>query len=146
MRQLLRKSRIVLLIGIPALLACRNSTSPGDTVVGDYTALFFFTTPSGGSTRNERQAGSSLTLTLNPNGTTSGHLRIAANGSTAALDADMAGTWTQNGEVVEFTQAADTFVSDMVFTIERVSVSVAYLVGDQVFSGTRFNLTLAHVS
>jgi hypothetical protein len=56
----------------------------------------------------------------------------------------MAGTWAQNGDVVMFMQAADTFVRNMTFTIQRISTSVAFLVGDQVFSGTRINLTLAH--
>ena len=83
-------------------------------------------------------------MTLNPNGTTSGHLHTAANGSTPVVDADMAGTWSQNGDVITFTQAADTFVRNMALTIQRVGGSVASLVGDQTFSGTRINLTLAH--
>ena len=83
-------------------------------------------------------------MNLASNGTTSGHLHIAASGAQPVLDADMAGTWTQNGDTIDFTQTADTFVRDMSFTIQRISTSVWALVGDQVFAGTRINLTLAH--
>ena len=145
MRQVFRKSSSLLLIGLPALfLGCSDSLSPGTSVVGKYDAIILVTTPSGGSARNELQAGGSLTITLNSDGSTSGHLHLAANGLTPVFDADMAGTWAQNGDVVTFTQAADTFIRNMTFTIQRISTSVAFLVGDQVFSGTRINLTLAH--
>ena len=60
------------------------------------------------------------------------------------LDYDMAGTWSQNGDAITFTQAADTFVRNMALTIQRVGGNVASLVGDQTLSGTRINLTLAH--
>lgn len=142
-RQLLKKSRLALLIGITALLACSDSTSAGKSVVGNYASTIFFSTAAGGSGVNEIQAGSSLTLNLTSIGATSGHLHIAANGSTPAFDADMAGTWTQSGETVQFTQTADTFVRNMVFTIQRISTDVVFLVSDQVVSGTRINLTLA---
>ena len=144
MRESFKKSYSMLSIVLLALfLSCDSSTSPKDSVEGDYTALIFFTTPTGGSARNELQAGSSLNISLRSDGTTSGHLHVAAFGTNPAFDADMTGTWTQNGEEVEFTQAADTFVRDMVFRIERISVSPWALVGDEVFSGTRINLTLA---
>jgi len=124
------------------MLACGDSTSPGPSVVGNYAAIIFVTTPSGGSARNELQAGSTLTFNLNSNGTISGHLHVAANGTAPVFDADMAGTWSVNGNVVTFTQAADTFVRNMAFTIQSEGGSVKFLVGDQVFSGTRVNLTL----
>lgn len=135
----------MLLIGLPALLlACGDLTSPSDPPVGNHTAIIFVTTPSGGSARNELQAGSTLLLNLKSDGTTSGHLHVAAFGANPVFDADMAGTWTQNGDVIDFTQAADTFVRDMVFTIQPIADNVWHLVGDQVFSGMRINLTLAH--
>jgi len=143
MKQSLKKSYSMLSIALPMLfLSCDGSTSPDDSVEGDYTAIVFFTTPTGGSARNELEAGSSLTMSLGSDGTTSGHLHVAAFGTNPAFDADMTGTWTRNGEEVEFTQAADTFVRNMVFRIERISFSPKALVGDQVFSGTRINLTL----
>jgi hypothetical protein len=129
---------------MPALmLACSDSTAPGDTVVGNYTAVAFTSTPTGGATRNELQAGSTLLITLKSDGTTTGHLHIAANGASPVFDADMVGTFTLNGDAVAFTQAADTFVRNMVFTVQRVGNNVAFLVGDQIFSGTRVTVTLA---
>jgi len=145
MRQLFRRSSSLLLIGLPALLlACGDSTSPGTTVAGNYTAVFFNTTPTGGTARDEIQAGSTLTLNLNSDGTTSGHLHVAANGASPVFDADMAGTWSLNGDVVSFTQAADTFVRNMAFTVVRAGRNVVALLGDQVVSGTRISLSLKH--
>jgi hypothetical protein len=139
----LTKSRSLLLVAIPAmLLACDDPTSPPNPPVGNYTALIFVTTPTGGSARNELLAGSTLSLSLKSNGTTSGHLHLAANGSDPPFDADMAGTWTMNGDVVEFTQPADTFVKDMAFFFEPLTARVWHLVGDDVFDETRINLTL----
>jgi len=146
MRPLLKRAQSTILICFPAfLLACGDSTSPGVPVAGDYTAITFLTrTPPTGNYRDELQAGGSLTLSLNSNGMTSGHLHIAANGATPAFDADMAGTWTLNGDVVTFTQAADTFVRNMAFTVQRAGRNVVGMAGDQIFSQTRINVTLAH--
>ncbi|MFL5478176.1 MAG: hypothetical protein ACJ79X_04075, partial [Gemmatimonadaceae bacterium] len=110
------------------------------SIAGSYTATEFVTTGGSGQ-RNELLAGSTVTMVLNANGTTSGHLHVAASGSSPALDADMAGTWTRTGNVVDFTQAADTFVRDMAFTLETTG-SKWVLIGDQGFSGTRVQLTL----
>jgi hypothetical protein len=134
----------MLFIGLPALLlACgSDSTAPSDTGVGNYIATSLTSTPTGGTARNEIQAGSTLTLNLNSNGTTSGHMHIAANGSSPVFDADMAGTWTATATTVDITQAADTFVRDMLFTIQRVGDNVTALVGDQVFTGGRVTVTL----
>ena len=74
------------------------------------------------------------------------HLHIVASGANAAFDADMAGTWTRNGNTVDFTQAADTFVRDMTFTIEQITDGTWFLVGDQVFGTTRVNVRLAQNS
>jgi hypothetical protein len=141
----IQKTISLLAIGFPIVVACGDSTSPGintgASVAGSYAAIIFVTTPAGGSARNELQAGSTLTLTLNANGTTTGHLHIAANGASPAFDADMAGTWAVNNDVVTFTQTADTFVRNMAFAVQRAGSQVL-LVGDQVFSGTRVNLTL----
>lgn len=134
----------MLLAGLPALLlACSDSTAPSNAPVGNHSAIIFVTTPSGGSARNELQAGSSLVINLRSDGTTSGNLHVAAFGSNPVFDADMAGTWTVSGDVVTFTQADDSFVRNMAFTIQRIGGDVWILVGDQVFSGTRINLTLA---
>jgi hypothetical protein len=132
---------IPMLLGIAAMMACSDLTSSG-TTEASYTAIIFFTTDSTGPT-NQLSLGSSLQITLASNGTTSGHLHLAASGGQPVLDADMAGTWSQSGDAIDFTQTADTFVRDMTFTAQKISTSVSALVGDETFSGTRINLTLA---
>lgn len=138
-----RKSRSLLLFGFPALLlGCDDSTSPAeDFAAGNYTAVSFVTTGGTGQ-RNEIQAGSTLVLNLNANGTTSGHLHIAASTGSPAFDADMAGTWTQSGMLVDISQSADTFVRDMPFELTPGLAGGWDLVGDRVFSGTRVQVTL----
>ena len=137
------KSRALFLIALPAVLfACGDSTSPQISVIGSYDAVVFTTTPTGGTPRDELQAGSTFTITLNSDGSTSGHLFVAANGTAPALNADMAGTWIRIDNSVVFTQTADTFVRDMTFAVQRNLTNVAVLLGDQVFSGTRITVLL----
>ncbi len=144
MRQSLKKSCSMLSIVLPALfLACGgDSTSPpGNSAAGNYTAIYFVTTGTSGQ-RNEIQAGSTLILNLNTNGTTSGHLHVAASSGSPVFDADMAGTWTQSGMIVDISQSADTFVRDMPLELTPDIAGGWNLVGDQVFSGTRIQITL----
>jgi hypothetical protein len=143
MRLAFRKSRSMLLIGLPTLLlGCDDSTSPPlNSAAGTYTAISWVTTGGSGQ-RNEIQAGSTLVLNLNANGTTSGHLHIAASTGSPAFDADMAGTWTQSGTMIDITQSADTFVRDMPFELTPDPIGSWDLVGDRVFSGTRVQITL----
>ena len=144
MRNALNKSSAMLSIALAALLlACGgDSTSPANTATGNYTAISFVTTGTGGQ-RNEILAGSTLTLNLNANGTTSGHLHVAANGSDPAFDSDLPGTWTQAGMTVELTMpAVDTFVEDMPLELTANSVGGWDLEGVGGFSGTQVQLTL----
>ena len=129
------------LLAVGAIGGCSESTSPPEAV-GSYTAISFVTTGSSGQT-NQLLAGSTLEITLHPDLTTSGHLHIAASGGQPGLDADMAGTWRQTGDIVDFSQTADTFVRDMAFRAERTAAFGYHLVGSQVFSGTQINITLA---
>ena len=124
------------------MLACGsdNSTEPGLALAGNYTATQWVTTGGSGQTF-QLTIGSTLNITLNSSGTTTGHLHLAASGGNPAFDADMAGTWVKSGNTVTFTQTADTFVRDMTFTVVPNGTKWA-LVGDQVFSGTRVQLTL----
>src|SRR5687768_1553655 len=147
MRTAFRKSRTMLLMGLsPLLLACEESTSPPDSAVGSYTAVSFITTPTGGNPRNEIQAGSTLTLNLVGDGSTSGHLHVAAaNVGSPPFDADMAGTWVQNGLTVDISQGADTFVRDMPFTMTAGPIANWDLVGDAVFDGVRIQVTLRRI-
>jgi len=121
-----------------------DSTSPQPSgLAGSYTAFQWVTTGGSGQT-NQLVIGSTLQITLNNDGSTTGQMHLAASGGNPARDFDMAGTWTQSGNNIDFTQAADTYVRDMVFAIQPVATGVWDLVGDQVFSGTRVQLTLRH--
>jgi hypothetical protein len=54
----------------------------------------------------------------------------------------MAGTWREAGDVVTFSQQADTFVKDMPFTLSNDPVNGWILVGDKSFNSVRIQLTL----
>jgi len=130
------------LVTAAALLACgSDKTGPALNAAGSYTAFEFVTTGGSGMT-NQLAIGSTLNLVLSSNGTTSGHLHLAASGGNPAFDADMTGTWTQDGMTVEISQPADTFVRDMPLTMTANGGATWDLVGDKTFSGTRIQLTL----
>lgn len=140
MKQLIRI--VSMSLSCSALVACgSDSTGPPEPPVGSYTAIEFVTTGNSGQT-NQLVIGGSLQITLAANGTTSGHLHMAASGSNPVFDADMAGTWTMNAGTVDFNQAADSFVRNMTFALEPIAPGVWDLAGDQVFSGTRIQLRL----
>jgi hypothetical protein len=147
MRQSLRNTRALLLIGLPAIVwACGGSDEPSDTpIAGTYAATFFQTTGSSGQ-RNEIAAGSTLTISLAANGTTTGHLHVAASGANPVFDSDLAGTWSATGNVVDFVQVADNFVDDILFTWGSDIQGISTLAGDQVFSGTRIQVTLTRTN
>jgi len=106
-------------------------------VAGSYSPTTF-TTTTGGSTTDQLAAGASLALSLAENGTTTGRLFVphGAEGG-GDLDADMAGTWTLTGRIVNVDQTADTFVRDMPFTVESNRLR-----GEATFSGTTIRVTL----
>ncbi len=118
-----------------------DSTAPQSPLVGSYTAFQWVTTGGSGQT-NQLNIGSTLQITLNADASTSGHMHVAASNGAPAADFDLVGTWAEENNVVDFTQAADTFVKDMAFTVQLIGTGVVDLVGDQVFSGTRVQLTL----
>jgi len=143
-RKLRRLQAISVVAAFAATTACgSDSTSPQSPLVGSYTAFQWVTTGGSGQT-NQLTIGSTLQITLNADGSTSGHMHLAASNGAPAADFDMAGTWHESNNVVDFTQSADTFVRDMVFAVQPIATGVVDLVGDQVFSGTRVQLTLRH--
>jgi hypothetical protein len=134
-----------ILFGIAAIVACGSddSTAPDATVAGTYQATVFTSTGSSGIT-NHILAGSTLILNLAPDGTLSGHLHMVATSSNSALDADMAGTWVQSGNTVNFTQTADTFVRNITFAISA-NGNLWELEGNRAFSGTDIHIKLTQV-
>ena len=137
----------VLLFATTAALGCgSDSNGPPEDITGSYAAAQFFTTSATDQGRDELAAGSTVSLTLSGSGTTTGHLHVAASTGSPAFDADLTGTWARTGNTVHFTQSADTFIRNMTFTVSGVAPTGTRLTGDQVFSGTRVQLTLAKVA
>lgn len=135
--------RTILAVAAAALLACSDSFNPTtENMVGDYTLQSLITTDTSGTT-DWVAAGSTLTISLATNGTTTGNLFIPGAGAGGGdFNADMAGTWSLSGDVITFLQTADTFVRDMDFSAGQDRLS-----GDQTFSfntvATRVRIVLA---
>jgi len=127
----------VVLVTATALACGSDTTEPRIALEGNYTATQWVTTGSSGQT-NQLSVGSTLNITLNSNGTTTGHLHVAGS---PAFDADMAGTWAKSGNTVTFSQSADTFVRNMPFTVVPNGANWA-LVGDHTFSSPSVNVKL----
>jgi hypothetical protein len=147
MRQLLKQHGLMLALALPAVLfACGSSDEPSTTpIAGSYVATSFVTTGTSGQ-KDELAAGSTFQITLAANGSTTGHLHIAASGSDPARDADLTGTWSASGSTVNFDHAADTFIRDMPFDWSSNIQGISILTGDHVFSGTRIQVTLTRAS
>jgi hypothetical protein len=111
--------------------------------VGSYTSIILYST-SVADTTNQTPLSGVFNISLAPDGSTSGHLQLGAFNGNPAVDADMTGTWTRTGNTIQFQQPAATFVRDMSFTIQKLTDSYWWLVGDDVYAGTRYNVMLAH--
>ena len=137
----------MLAIALPAaLFACGSSDEPSSSpIAGSYVATSFHTTGTSGQ-RDELAAGATLQITLNANGTTTGHFHFVPPGSDPVFDADLTGTWTANGSVVTFDHAADTFIRDMPFDWSSNIQGISILTGDHTFSQTRIQVTLTRAS
>jgi hypothetical protein len=100
-----------------ALVSCGDSFEPTvDSVAGTYHATTF-TFDGGSGATDLLAAGASVTVTLAPDGTTSGRMFVPGVGAQGGdLDADLAGTWTLSGTTVAFDHEADTFMRDTPFT------------------------------
>lgn len=133
------KQPLNVLAAVALVTACSDSFKPNtDNVLGDYTASVFTTTDTAG-TVDWLQRGGSLTISLGPNGTTTGHLFVpgAAEGG-ADLDEILLGDWTLSGNTITFSMpAVDTFVRDMTWSVSKNQLS-----GDHTFSGTRIRVVL----
>ena len=131
--------RFVRFVAAVALVTgCSDSFSPSiDTVSWMYTASRLETV-SGGITTNQLDGGATLTLQLAANGTTTGRLFLPGGGDGGGdLDESLAGTWTLAGSSVDLTEAADTFLRDIVLT-----ASEGQLIGELTSAGTTIRVTL----
>lgn len=134
--------RFVRFVAAVALVTgCSDSFSPSiDTVSGIYTAGRLETV-SGGITTNQLAGGATLTLQLaanRTNRTTTGRLFLPGGGDGGGdIDESLAGTWTLAGSSVDLTEAADTFLRDIVLT-----ASEGQLIGELTSAGTTIRVTL----
>jgi type IV pilus biogenesis protein CpaD/CtpE len=136
-----KASTLAISLALLAVAGCGSATTePQNALVGSYTASQWVTTGTGGQT-NQILTGSTLSLTLANNGTTTGYLHLAASGANPAFDADMAGTWSESNNKVTISQIADTFVRDLTLNVVP-NGSKWSLTADQVVSGTRIQITL----
>ncbi len=126
------------LVPLPLLLAACGDASTGPASVAGQYAATTFNLVQGATTTDVLGAGGRLTITLTANGTTTGQLFVPAalNGGTP-LTASMDGTFTLSNGVVTFSQAADTFVRDMPFTVLGKTMA-----GSKDFSGTTVTVVL----
>jgi hypothetical protein len=125
--------------GLMAGLLLASALACGDDPVspemqaasGNYVATQLVTTE-GGTATDQLAAGATITLTLSPNGTTSGRFIVPGE-----LDASLAGSWTITGTTVRLSHSADTFLRNTDFQVQGNT-----LVGDENFGGTRVQVTL----
>lgn len=91
-----------------------------------------------GQTTDYLAAGATARLELDADGTTTGRLFVPGGGENGGdFDADLAGTWTLQGDTVRLSHAADTFLRDMPLVVSRNS-----LAGDRTFSGIHVRIVL----
>jgi len=116
---------------ILTLAACDNPFSPtNENVAGTYTLLRLVSV-TGGHVTDWRPRGATFSISLAPNGSTTGQLFIpGADESGADFSVDMTGTWTLSGDTVRFTQTADSFVRDMTFIAHENWLGGDYTSGD----------------
>jgi hypothetical protein len=137
---------ILTLITLSACGTDPESPSP-DQVSGQYVAgprnaetlgVLEITTFNDGEETDWLARGAELSMTLESNGTVSGRLFIpGADEDGGDFDEDLAGTWALTGNVVLFTQTADTFIrdGDWVWQNDR-------LVFDETFSDERVRVVM----
>lgn len=120
--------------------ACGDSFEPtADNVAGVYTATTFRGEVDGVD-RDFLDEGSTFTITLAANGTTTGRLFVPdGNEDGSDLDESLVGTWALDAEASEvtFTQSADTFIRNMTFT-----ASEDELEGNETFTDSTIEVEL----
>jgi hypothetical protein len=114
------------------LLACGDdSFTPTEaTVAGSYAATTFTAATAGGPV-DLLAEGMTVTITLRPDGMTTGRLYLAGGGDNGVdLDEDLTGSWTLDGKSVRFSQSANTFIRDAEFTAGLNTLTTQGTFGD----------------
>ncbi len=136
------RSKPYLVLALAAMgIACSGGTTePSPSLEGNYVSTVFRITPAGQAAIDVQSAGGTLTISITANGQTTGNLLVPAsvNGGTV-FTASMAGTASKSGNSVSFTQAADTFVRDLTWSLAQNGLSVT----SQVVGNTTYTITLS---
>jgi len=116
---------------LASILSCSDPFTPNiRNVAGDYHLQSLTVTDLGGP-RDWVALGTTLTISLGPNGTTSGCLFMPGGGSGGAdLDVDMSGTWTLAVATVEFSPSFE-LLRDVTFI-----ASENRLIGDHAYGSS----------
>lgn len=108
-------------------------------VAGSYEATTFIVTPDGEGPIDVLAAGGFITITISPNGATTGDMFIPASVAGADEGFSMDGTASIVGsDQVAFDQVADSFFRDLTFTIEAQEL----VVFEQQAGSAAFTITL----
>jgi hypothetical protein len=102
---------ITLAVVAGSLGACSNPAAADGDIAGSYAAIEW-TIVSSTTTHDLVAGGGHLDLALAPDGTTSGEFFIPAGVAPEPQEqlVSMAGTWTQEGDIVTFDMPGDTYV------------------------------------
>ncbi len=127
----------LLVLSLTLSAGCSDPLTP-ESIAGSYGSFTFAL--SGGVTEDVLALGGFLTITFHPDGTTSGGLIVpAASSASGGMDftADMAGTFVLENNSVILTQAADSFVRDLRWTVDGNRIN-----GTGTFSGVTIIVVL----
>ncbi|HXG98049.1 MAG TPA: hypothetical protein VNJ06_13185 [Gemmatimonadales bacterium] len=127
----IRSLLVLAAAALPAACTHDSFTPNINSVVGDYHLQSLTTTDLGGP-RDWVALGATLTLSLAPNGTTSGRLFMPGGGLGGSdVDVSMEGTWTLAVATVEFYPSYDTLLRDVTFI-----ASENRMIGDHAYGGS----------
>ena len=137
-------TRSLATLAVVALAACGSddATSPDRASVAGVYHATTFTASVGVVSSDVLAKGGSVTLTLNANGSATGHLVVPATVAGTAFDQTLNGTWSLDGNVVHLKDdTSDTFLEDLALT-----VSGSTLTGSDSFSGVDVHVVLTKQS
>lgn len=147
----LKRNRILLALTM-ICLGCDNGTAPLDLdrirledLIGAYVAEEFTATIDG-EVLDVLDAGGEVSLTLNLNGSTSGHLFVPAviAGEGTDVDADLEGTFAfdEIAGTLRLEHDTDTFLRDIDLIPSRTATAGIELVGAGTFAGATVQVLL----
>lgn len=122
---------VVIMAAVAAgLSACGNPTSTDRGVVGSYVAMEW-TIVSSTTTHDLIAGGGHLDLALASDGTTTGEFFIPAGVSPEPREqrVSMAGTWSQDGDIVTFSMPGDTYVRFVDWTVSGRQLTSQFVNG-----------------